>query len=76
MTEALGNNGKYRNFDINSVIKIGLTLNWDSIPGEALEDVCLNLDRSILGGRGWGKLQSDKCDWSLIEIIIVCSDMK
>jgi hypothetical protein len=70
-TEALGNKTKYRNFDTNSVIKIGLMLNWGSIPGEALGDVYLNLDRSIFRG----KLQSDKNDWSLIEIIIVCSDM-
>jgi len=71
LTEALGNKRKYRNFDINFVIKIGLTLNWVSIPREALGDVYLNVDRSIFGG----KLQSDKSQWSLIEIIIVCSDM-
>lgn len=51
MAEALGNKRKYRNFDTNFVIKIGLMHNWGSIPGEALGDVYLNLDRSIFGGK-------------------------
>jgi hypothetical protein len=58
LTEALGNKRKYQNFDTNFDIRIGLMLNWGSIPGEALGDVCLYLDRSIVGG----KLQSDKSD--------------
>jgi hypothetical protein len=58
LTEALGNKRKYRNFDTNFDNRIGLTFNWGSIPGEAMGDVSLNLDRSIFGG----KLQSDKSD--------------
>jgi hypothetical protein len=58
LTEALGNKRKYRNFDTNFDIRIGLTLNWGSIPGEAMGDVSPNLDRSIFGG----KLQNDKSD--------------
>jgi hypothetical protein len=49
LTEALGTKRKYCYFDINFVIKIGLMLNWDSIPGEAVGDVFHNLDTSILG---------------------------